>query len=208
MTTRRTFIGAAATLAVADASRPAASAAGPSPYDFAAIDARLQRPVRHRQVFAVAKTSDGAVTGYMRHALDAYEIAMAEGPGTLHVAAVFYGRGVVMGLNDAIWTKYTIADALRKRGDALSSAQISGNPFAADMRVLARRGATFLVCDNALADWATFFTVALGTSDRSPDDVRAELRTSLFPGALLVPAGVAALNSAQEAHFTYVQATL
>ena len=208
MTTRSNFIGASIALAALDALPLAARAAAASPYDFAAIDARLQRPARHRQVFAVAKTADGAVTGYMRHALDAYEVAMGEGPGTLHVAAVFYGRGVVMGLGDAAWNKYHLADALRKRGDSSGAMQTQGNPFASDMRALAGRGASFFVCDNAIADWATYLTVGLGATDRSPDDLRAELRTSLFPGAMLVPAGVAALNATQEAHFTYVQATL
>jgi intracellular sulfur oxidation DsrE/DsrF family protein len=211
MTTRSTFLGAALALAAIDADAVAASAAGGAgngPYDFAAVAARLVLPVRHRQVFAVARTADGAATGYMRHALDAYEVAMGEGPGTLHVAAVFYGRGVVMGLSDKAWNTYRLADALRKRGDSVSALQSTGNPFSADMLALSKRGATFLVCDNALADWATYLTAGLGTSTGSPDDVRADLRASLFPGALLVPAGVAALNAAQEARFTYVQATL
>jgi intracellular sulfur oxidation DsrE/DsrF family protein len=209
MTTRGTFIGATLALAAVDASSTVASAAQGtgSPYDFAAVDAQVQRPSRHRQVFAVAKTADGAAIGYMRHALDAYEIAMGEGPGTLHVAAVFYGRGVVMGLSDAAWTKYHLADAVHKRGDTVS-AQGDGNPFSTDMRALAKRGATYLVCDNAIADWATYLSVGLGTTGLTPDAVRADLRASLFPGALLVPAGVAALNTTQEAHFTYVQATL
>ena len=143
----------------------------------------------------------------MRHALDAYQDAMGEGPGTLHVAAVFYGRGVIMGLNDRAWSTYRLAEAARKRGDVVTAMQTTGNPFAEEMRALSKRGATYLVCDNALADWATYLTAALGTSTQTPDEVRADLRASLFPGALLVPAGVAALNATQEAHFTYVQAT-
>jgi hypothetical protein len=47
-----------------------------------------------------------------------------------------------------------------------------------------------------------------GFSATSPEDVHAEFRAHLLPGALLVPAGVAALNAAQEARFTYVQAAL
>jgi intracellular sulfur oxidation DsrE/DsrF family protein len=207
MTTRRTFIAATAALAAIDTSANATRAASGSPYDLAALDARLGRPSRHRQVFAAARTAEGIALGYMRHALDAYESGAGEGPGTLHVAAVFYGRAVVLGLNDRAWRTYRLCEALRKRGDPLSL-DTEGHPFADEMKALTTRGATFLVCDNALADWATYLTAALGTSPLTPDEVRADLRASLFPGALLIPAGMLGLNAAQEAHFTYVQASL
>jgi len=206
MTTRRTFIGATVALAALDANGTAAAATA-SPYDFAALEAHLGRPSRHRQVFAAARTADGIALGYMRRALDAYEFAAGEGPGTMHVAAVFYGRGVVLGLGDRAWRTYRLTEALRKRGDTLSL-DAPGHPFGDEMNALAARGATFLVCDNALTDWATYLTAALGTSRLTPDEVRADLRASLFPGALLIPAGMMGLNAAQEAHFTYVQASL
>ncbi len=207
MATRRTFIESTAATVALEAAAVPASAAAASAYDFAAVSARLQRKARHRQVFAVAKVEGGAATGLMRHALDAYEFTRNEGAGTLHVAAVFYGRGVVMGLDDDAWRRYALADAARQRDDTVAT-QGEGNPFADDLRALQRRGATLLVCDNALANWATFLATVTGTSARGPDELRAELRRRLVPGALLVPAGVAALNEAQEARFTFVQASL
>lgn len=209
MSSRRAFI--AASVAVAAAVPPASradAALASSPYDFHAIAARLARAASHRQVMAVNRVADGTVAGYMRHSLDAYEIAMGEGPGAMHVAAVFYGRGVVLGLGNAMWTSYRLADNLKRRGDGLSLQGTSGHPFGEEFAALVRRGSSFFVCDNALADWATFLVTSAGFNDRSIEAVHDDLRTHLVPGALLVPAGVAALNQAQEARFTYLQATL
>jgi intracellular sulfur oxidation DsrE/DsrF family protein len=206
MTTRGSFLIAGAT--VAAAVTPGATSAASSPYDFAAVAAALAIPARHRQVFAVARVAGGSAASLMRHSLDAYEVTRGEGPGALHAAAVFYARGVVLGLNDDAWHRYRLAEAVRRRGESLDAPDVTINPFARDLRALGTRGCTYLVCDNALADWATFLATSGFASDASIDDVRVDLRRALIPGAYLVPAGVAALNDAQEARFTYVQASL
>jgi hypothetical protein len=205
MTTRGSFLIAGATVAVV---APGAASAGASPYDFAAVSAALAIPARHRQVFAVARVAGGSATALMRHSLDAYEVTRGEGPGALHAAAVFYARGVVLGLRDDAWQRYRLAEAVRRRGEALDAPDVTINPFASDLRALGMRGCTYLVCDNALADWATFLATSGFASDASIDAVHGDLRRALIAGAYLVPAGVAALNDAQEARFTYVQASL
>lgn len=177
-------------------------------YDFRAIGERLARPAKHRQVYATNRVADGIIVGYMKHVMDAYEVAYGEGPGAMHAAAVFYGRGVVLGMSDEMWKTYRIVESVKRRGDVLGDTQTSGNPFSADFAELSKRGATFLVCDNALTDWATFLVTTAGFNDKTIEAVHADLRTHLVPNALLVPAGVAALNQAQEAHFTFVQASL
>lgn len=212
MPSRRSFIAAGAVLAAAPAfdgsAALAATEARMGPYDFPAIAARLARPSKHRQVYATNLVADGIVAGYMKHAMDAYEVAYGEGPGALHAAAVFYGRGVVLGMSGNMWKTYRIAESVKRRGDVLTDGTASGHPFALEFAELTKRGATFLVCDNALTDWATYLVTTAGFNDRPIEAVHADLRTHLVPGALLVPAGVAALNQAQEAHFTYLQASL
>lgn len=209
MPSRRTFIAASAAIAAFPSAPAMASPADrSSPYDFAAIDARLTRPAKHRQVMAVNRVADGMAVGYMKHTMDAYEVAMGEGPGAMHVAAVFYGRGVVLGLGNSMWKTYRLAENLKRRGDPLSMQAPETHPFADDFATLVKRGSSFFVCDNALADWATFLVTTGGFNDRTIEGVHDELRRHLVPGALLVPAGVAALNAAQEARFTYFQATL
>lgn len=218
MSSRRGFIGASVGAAVVagSAGSPASSAAGPSGnglYDMAAVAAALQRPARHRQVFAVAKVAGGVALAQMAHSLDAYAIAFGEGPGTLHVAGVFYGRGVSLLLDDETWKAYSVSEGLRRRDDD-PGAPAEGNPFLRDpangasLAAQQKRGATFLACDNALADWAAYFVTVSSGNDRTLDEIHRDLRAHLIPGAMLIPAGVAALNMAQEVHFTYVQATL
>lgn len=213
MSSRRTFIaaGSAAAAIAATQARPELARAAterPGAYDFPAIAARLARPAKHRQVYATNRVADGVVIGYMTHVMDAYEVAYGDGVGAMHPAAVFYGRGVVLGLGDEMWKTYRIAEAVKRRGDTLSDRTATGNPFAAEFATLTKRGATFLVCDNALADWATYLVTTAGFNDRTIEGVRADLRSHLIADAFLVPAGVAALNEAQEARFTFAQASL
>lgn len=210
MPSRRTFLAAGAAIAAVPATAPdvARSAVGGSVYDFAAIDVRLARQAKHRQIMAVNRVADGVVVGYMGHSMDAYESAMHEGPGAMHVGAVFYGRGVILGLNDTMWKTYRLAEASKRRGDVLTAQVSDGHPFATEFAGLVKRGAFFLVCDNALTDWATYLVTTAGFNDRTIEAVHADLRGHLVAGAMLVPAGVAALNTAQEARFTYFQASL
>ena len=210
MASRRSFITSGAALAsVPLLETPTfATATTASPYDFPAIAARLARPAKHRQVYATNRVADGIVFGYMRHVIDAYEVAYGEGPGAMHAAAVFYGRGVVLGLGDSLWTKYRIAESVVRRGDVLSDRTAAGHPFLTEIGALSRRGATYLVCDNALADWATYLVTSAGFNDRTIEGVHADLRAHLVAGALLIPAGVAGLTHAQEARFTFAQASI
>lgn len=210
---RRSFLvagtaGAALAGSSLSGSPAVAAAARTDLYDFHAIAARLARPALHRQVFATNRVSDGVVVGYMKHTMEAYETAYGDGPGSMHSAAVFYGRGVVLGMNDDIWTRYRLIESVKRRGDALTDTQAVGNPFTAEFAELSKRGATFFVCDNAIRDWATYLVTTAGFNDRTIEAVASDLRSHLVADALLVPAGVAALNQAQEAHFTYLQASL
>jgi intracellular sulfur oxidation DsrE/DsrF family protein len=206
MSSRRTFL--AATGAVTASPPPVAALATPgNTYDFAAIDAALGRAARHRQVFAVARVADGVAFALMTHGIDAYEVARGEGRGSLYAAAVFYARGVILGVGDAMWRRYRLAEHARRRGDELAVEGTTGHPFADRIASLEKRGASFFVCDNALRDWATYLVTTAGFSADSPESVHAEFRRNLVAGALLVPAGVAALNDAQERRFTFVQAS-
>jgi hypothetical protein len=218
MTTRRDFL-AASTVAGAETFRPT---------DVLRI---LRTPYRHRQVYGAHRAENGVVFGQMRDALNAYEFDFGEGPGTLHVAAVFYGTAAALGLDDEVWRRYRLAAVLSARDDDVAAAANgrSGSPFlhgrhAFDPSVprddprhpsnddsldaLRRRGAAFFVCNEALGAFASFIAAnPQYARGRALDGVLADLRAHVVPGALLVPAGVAALNAAQEARFTYIAAS-
>jgi intracellular sulfur oxidation DsrE/DsrF family protein len=196
MTSRRTFITAAAVVAAATGVPPGAPAAAATAFDRAAFEARARLPFRHRQAFAAARVADGAVLGFMYNSLNAYETGFGEGPGTLHAAAVLYHTGVALALDDDAWRTLGVADAVRKNGDRISAAATDGHPFLRspqDWAIvdLQRRHASFFVCQNALGDLARRLNVTLDA-----------LQNHLLPGMMMVPAGVAAVNALQEEHFT------
>lgn len=195
MTSRRDFL--------------AAALASAGPLHFADIGPILTAPARHKQVFGIRRVSDGEGLLQMRNALNAYEVALGEGPGTLHAAGIFYGgSSVAIAFNGAAWTTYRIADALKLRGDPIAEGSAPGNPFAsggdASIATLVGRGASFFVCNNALEGFAKSLSAGLGVVHDPIEHVADALRASLLPGTTLVPAGVAALNDAQEQHYSYV----
>jgi hypothetical protein len=82
------------------------------------------------------------------------------------------------------------------------------NPGAdAYKKIVADHGATFIVCNNALSGIASYIakqTLPAGTT-LTRDRVVAlhdEFVAHFLPGTVLAPAGVAAINAAQEARFT------
>jgi intracellular sulfur oxidation DsrE/DsrF family protein len=217
MTTRRDFLGASGAVLAAPLFAPAR------------FNAALEAQYRHRQVYGMHRAEGGAAFAQMKNALNAYEYELGEGPGTMHVAAVFYGTAVALGLDDATWDAYGLVAAQQMRGDGVGQAPQDGNPFRAargtfdpaarygdarhpsnddSIEGLAKRGATFAVCNNALRGLATFLAMNGKAAGRAPvEKVLADLQSHLLPAAILVPAGVAALNAAQEAKFTYVAAS-
>ena len=209
MTSRRDFLAATAVSSAA----------------FTDLGPILASGRRHRQVFGLPQIRDGAGLGQMRNSLNAYEYARREGPGTLHALAVLYGSAVALALDDEAWRTYRLAEALRRRGDEVTrEGAREGNPFAharaypdvtdptdprsaaqdASIAGLSRRGASFVVCLNALSGFASALVAEFGPANGSPDRVLAGLRARLLPSIAVVPAGVAAINDAQEARYTYV----
>jgi intracellular sulfur oxidation DsrE/DsrF family protein len=225
MIVRRDFLTATTAIALGGIATAPARGTSASAWNRGAFEAILARPYRHRQVFASARMSDGLVLHYMENSLQAYEHGFGEGPGTLHAAAVLYGPALAITLRDEMWTKYRLAtvlsgaaaqeglrervqgmvDSLLHRGSDGASAS-SGNPYAARLAALVARGASFFVCDNALHKLSQTLSVTMHSPDS--EAIHNDLGAHLLPGTMIVPAGVAALNAAQEARFTFFQATL
>ncbi|MBV9102927.1 MAG: hypothetical protein JO060_05000 [Candidatus Eremiobacteraeota bacterium] len=215
MTTRRDFLAAS-------------SVVGAATFQTTEFSRLIHRPYRHRQVFGAHRAENGSLFGHMREALNAYEYDLGEGAGTLHAAAVLYGTAATLGLDDELWQRYRLAAVLTARDDDVEAAANGrkGNPFLhgrhaydptlprSDVRhpshddsidALQRRGASFFVCNVALVALGSFIAANPHyAGGRELDGVLADLRAHLAFGMVLVPSGMAALNAAQEARFTYV----
>jgi intracellular sulfur oxidation DsrE/DsrF family protein len=156
----------------------------------------------------------------MKNSIEAYADpnGFAAGPNALHAVAVLYGGpSPVIALDDAMWAKYPIGKGIRANANppvvsTPADPAPQANPAREDLADLAaRHGAHFFVCNNALSGIAAL--LAKDPDAKAPDPSRArvvavheDLVAHLLPGSVLVPAGVAALNAAQEARFTLIPA--
>jgi hypothetical protein len=232
---RRAFVAGAATIAalaspaLAGADTPPAPAAPasapgtfdtvPYTFDVAGFTAVLDRPFAHRQL--VSATSYAQATdalAFMNNTLRAYAdpIGFNAGPQSVHVAAVFYhGASALLALDDSMYAKYPLAAIIASPADAAKTGDVAparSNPHAAAYRdLVTKSGASFFICNNALSGLAG--AIAKKVADPGAAVTRdqvvavhADLVAHFLPGTLLVPAGVAAINAAQEAHFTLLVA--
>ncbi|MGZ3496243.1 MAG: hypothetical protein ACXWNK_02465 [Vulcanimicrobiaceae bacterium] len=224
MTTRKEFLVAgtlaAATplSAAAQSATPKAAATGPYVFDQDRFNVMLAKDAKHRQCFGCTKIAEGIVLTGMNNSIRAYEEDLREGPGAMHAAAVFYhGKSIVMAMSDTIWDeivwpskKITIEDV----GAEVWHGKHKGNPFYrsassdpndVSIRSLAKHGASFFVCNNALQGMSSLFAQTMKLEYTSAYE---RLLAGIVPEAFVVPAGVMAINACQEAKFTYIQATL
>ncbi len=222
-----TAAAAAAPAAACAADVPAASPVPPPPpaaglndavpfrFDRAAFAAVLQRRYDHRQVVAAksfAEARDGLAL--MRNSIEAYIDPMyfAGGPNALHASAVFYhGNSPLLALDDTMFAKYPLAAAIISfAGTAkpgIEKGALANPALQPYTELVAKHGASFFVCNNALSGLAAYIAqqTAPAGSTATRDRVIAihdEMVQHFLPGTVLVPAGVAALNAAQEARFT------
>jgi intracellular sulfur oxidation DsrE/DsrF family protein len=210
---------AAATPAVTPAASAPPSAPGtfdtvPFTFDVAGFTAVLNQPFPHRQlVSATSYATASDALAFMNNTLRAYADPRGfnAGPKSVHAAAVLYhGTSCFLALDDSMYAKYPIHSIIA--GHDGSTAAPNVNAGGADYRELVEKhGASFFVCNNALSGLAGL--IAKKTADPGTavtrDQVIAihdDLAAHFLPGTLLVPAGVAAINAAQEAKFTYLVA--
>ena len=164
---------------------------------------------RHRQVFdtisaeGVARALTFTHTFYAANQ-DAYGID----PRDLGVIMIFRAGSTAFGFNDKIWTKYSAPLARRYKvlDPTTKSAPVVNIYNAADKAVslptngltldaLGRMGGHFAVCAVASQKLAAALAEDTGGSRES---VYAEFQSNLVPNARIVPAGIIAVNRAQE----------
>lgn len=164
----------------------------------------------HRMVFDAPQPA-GAVP--LVHVLNYYESwKAAEGIGDEAIDALvtLYGGTTFHGLDDAMWAKYRL-------GEVMGQVTPEGAPYAtnpwrlnpvfdgsplppAGIEALADRGATFLLCNNALTYFAGKVAAAQGLDAEA---VYADMRTHILPEVTLVPAMVVAIDQALQAGLSY-----
>ena len=222
--TRRLFLGSIGTgLGVLGA-----TAIGPAAASAQSGDSRFQ-PARHEQDdwydklpgkhrFVFDTTSpDGFSWGvtFATNFMEANRTGYGLTDADLAVVIVARHKSTPFGYNDAIWAKYSVPLAAQTNNfvdPATNAAPIinvygtpgvnGGRPGRLD--ALLKRGVHLAVCQ--MATRAIAGSLARATNGNA-DDIFKELGANLVANAQLVPAGIVAINRAQEHGYTFVTAS-
>jgi hypothetical protein len=181
-------------------------------FDAPAMMKTLTQSSNHKQVFQSVSPiviAPGLASLYlhMQNSMNAYQFSL--GLGSLATLGVLIGPSIVFALNDAMWAKYNLGKAL---GTDLAATNIyykattSLDPNAApddpnglyqdwSAQAVLKRGGAFFVCHNATSAIAMMVS---GKTGGDPKVTLADFERSLLPGFQMVPAGVAAVQQAQE----------
>jgi hypothetical protein len=222
-TNRRAFIERASVAAAGLVAAPAVMLAAPTAAPGAAPDDSWLRNLKgkHRQIFDMPQPAGGLPMLHVRNFLDSYRSAYGLSYPEVNAVAGLYFMTVPLAFTDPMWEKYklgaaanvmdadTKAPAVRNvfwqpRGDAPTLPIGDGPvPVPRDTAIteLQKRGATYILCNNALNFWMG--KIASG-SGQTPEAVRKEFEQHLIPGVVIVPAMVIAFNQAQERGLTYM----
>lgn len=221
---RKQFVSAAAlgVSAAAIGLEPAAAAAPgrapvhfhiltPSQYNRAAVMRVLNGGGSNKQVFQsvdpiVIAPGIASLYMHMQNSMNAYEFSL--GTGKLSTLAVILGSSIVLALNDNVWKKYGLGKAF-KLADTnayyAAGSNLNLNASADDpngvyqdwsAQAVMKRGGKFFVCHNAMTGIAAL--LSMKKPGTTPAGILADFEKNMLPGFMIVPAGVAAVQQAQE----------
>lgn len=210
--TRRSFFGRLAGLAAfavgADLIAPR-DATAEDEWDTTWVD-RI-RKAKYRALFDAP--SPGVVLDLAARYIDNVHKVYGKSSGDIAAVLNIRTRSVPMGLSDAMWAKYPIAEdakvvdpdtsaPARRNLDMRVSAEKAAQGYGSFER-LQPQGAIVIVCDFALVHLANRLATKSGGKG---EDVHAELRRNLIPGAILVPSGIFGAAQAQNAGCGFIPA--
>ena len=164
----------------------------------------------HRQLFDAPAPAGGIPLVHVLNYYDTYNKAFNTADKDINGVLTFYGATTFYALNDAAWARYRLGAFLDTK-DA-SGAYATANPWRAAPDILGmslpqasieglqKRGATFIVCNNALTIFAGLVAKKGGLD---PKVVYEDMKASILPGVTLVPGMVVAIEQAQRAGLTY-----
>jgi len=122
----------------------------------------------------------------------------------LSVIIVVRHLSTAFGYNDAMWAKYGAPIALRSNFvDPKAKEAPKVNVHTAKLDSLSKQGVPFAVCSMATRNLAELIAEATGGNGEA---INSELVANLVTNARMVPAGIVAVNRAQERGYSLVSA--
>lgn len=172
---------------------------------------------KHRQIFDFNAHGDGLGLIHMHNFVETHKAAYGATEKDVNVVGTFYGGTTPLAWNDAVWAKYKIGQALNLTDPGTKAPVVrnwfnqpqNGDPVffngmlaAASIESLRKRGATFLMCNNAFRLWVGRLA---GMGLGKVEDIEKDIRANLLPGVITVPAMVIAINRAQKHGLSYMR---
>jgi intracellular sulfur oxidation DsrE/DsrF family protein len=164
----------------------------------------------HRQLFDAPTPNGGIPLVHVMNYYDTYNKAYGAKDKDVNGILTFYGATTFYGLKDEMWAKYRLGEFLETNDQTNKPA--TANPWRvapvalgmalpqASIESLQKRGATFIICNNALGIFAGLVAQSRGVS---ADAVLADFKANILPGVTLVPAMVVAIEKAQGRGISY-----
>lgn len=165
---------------------------------------------KHRQLFDATAPAGGIPLIHILNYYDTYNKAFNTSDRDVNAVLTFYGTTTFHGLSDAMWSKYRLGEFLGEK-DAKGVAY-TANPWRsaptimgmsmpqASIESLQKRGATFILCNNALTVLSGLVANARG---QDPAAVYADMKANILPNVTLIPGMVVAIEQAQSAGLSY-----
>jgi len=165
---------------------------------------------QYRQFFDAPAPAGGIPLVHIMNYYDTYNKAYNVKDADIDAVLTFYGSTTFHGLNDAMWAKYKI-------GEFLNEKDATGKPYTmnpwraaptvvgmslpqASIESLQKRGATMILCNNALGIFSGLLAQQRGLDAKVVYD---DLRANILPGVELIPGMVVAVEQAKKAGLSY-----
>ena len=166
---------------------------------------------KHKQFFDAPTPSGGILLIHMMNYFDTLNKEYAVKDDAIDAVGTFYGAATLYGVNDKMWAKYKLGEVLEANDPATGKPAVA-NPWRtsptilgmalpqASVESLQKRGATFILCNNALGLMAGMVAKARGLPT---DAVYADLKANILPGVELIPGMVVAIDQAHAIGMSY-----
>ncbi len=166
---------------------------------------------KHKQFFDSPAPAGGIGLVHIMNYYDTYNKAFNVKDADIDAVLTFYGGTTFFGVNDAMWAKYKLGEFINENDPATGKPAVA-NPWrtepvilgmtipAASVESLHKRGATFILCNNALTIFANMLAQKRGLD---PKVVYQDLKANILPEVQLVPGMVIAVEQAARAGLSY-----
>jgi intracellular sulfur oxidation DsrE/DsrF family protein len=174
----------------------------------------------NRQLFDIPDHGNGMGLFHVRNYLDTYhDFYHLDHPAVTAVVTLYNGT-TMLAFNDEMWKKYELgkptkvmdgnnspatSNVFNKAPSGAASLSLTGAPLPipsdASISELQKRGAIFLLCNNAFRGWMGMLAAQTGAR---PEALGEEFLANMLPGVQLVPAMVIAIGQAQKHGCSYM----